>query len=207
MRRRESAGAYVLVAGPDGTGKSTLVRELAELGRRRYTGVRTMHWRPGLLPRLGGLAGKEAADSARPHDRPPYGPGVSLVRLTYYWLDQVVGFWVKVRPCRDAGGLVLIERGYWDMLVDPLRYRLGCPPWVLRALGALVPRPGLVVLLGGDPDVIAARKGELDADEVARQLASWRRFAPATRTIVLGDDLTEAEVLDQVARTLDGVDA
>jgi thymidylate kinase len=195
-------GVYVLVAGPDGTGKSTLVRGLTELGGQQFRAVRTMHWRPGVLPRLGGLAGREAPDAARPHDRPPYGPLLSLVRLVYYWLDQVVGFWLAISPCRRRGGLVVMERGYWDMLVDPRRYRLGSPPAITRLLGPLVPRPDLTVVLGGDPAVIADRKSELPAAEIARQLGCWRRLARHRPTLLLDDPLTEREVFDQVARRL-----
>lgn len=195
-------GVYVLVAGPDGTGKSTLVRRLTELGGREFRAVRTMHWRPGVLPRLGHLAGREVPDATRPHDRPPYGPLLSLVRLVYYWLDQVVGFWLAISPCRRRGGLVVMERGYWDMLVDPRRYRLGCPSMITRFLGPLVPRPDLTVVLGGDPTVIADRKGELPAAEIARQLGCWRRLARHGPTLLLDDPLSEREVFDQVARRL-----
>jgi hypothetical protein len=198
--RPTHGGVYLLVAGPDGTGKSTLVRRLTKLAGEFPT-VRTMHWRPGVLPRLGHVVGLGAPDPARPHHRPPTSLPVSLVRLVYYWLDQVVGYWLLISPCIRKGGLVIMERGYWDMLVDPLRYRLRCPSWIVRLLGALVPRPRLTVILGGDPAVIAARKDELSAGEVARQLACWRRFA-LRRSLWLESGLTEQEVFDQVTQRL-----
>ena len=193
-------GAYLLVAGPDGTGKSTLARRLAELGG--FHAVRTMHWRPGVLPRLGCLAGRDAPDSTRPHDQPPYGPLVSWMRLVYYWLDQVAGFWLGISPGLRRGELMVMERGYWDMLVDPLRYRLACPSWIVRLLGLLVPRPDLTVILGGDAEVVAARKRELPASEVARQLASWRALARRHRWLLLDGSLTEQEVFDRVVGCL-----
>jgi thymidylate kinase len=195
-------GAYVLVAGPDGTGKSTLVRRLVQLGGREFAAVRTMHWRPGVLPRLGSLAGAGAPDATRPHSGPPYGRLLSLVRLGYYWLDQVIGFWLVVSPSRRRGELVIIERGYWDMVVDPLRYRLGCAPAVVRFLGRLVPHPDLTVILGGDPAAIATRKGELPAEEIARQLGCWRQFDRFGPTLLLDELLTEREVFDQVCQRL-----
>jgi thymidylate kinase len=197
------AGTYILLAGPDGAGKSTLVRHLTEFGTREFEAVLTMHWRPGLLPSLGRVAGIDAPNSAQPHDRPPYGQAVSLVRLIYYWVDQVAGYWLRVWPCARRGGLVIMERGYWDILVDPRRYRLGCSPWIVRLLGVFVPRPHLTVILDGDPAIIAARKNELSAAEVARQLRRWRQFAPG-RSLLLDGLLSENEIHIRVAQQLRG---
>jgi len=207
------AGAYVLIAGPDGTGKSTLTRHPIEFGKYDLASVRTMHWRPGLLPNLGRIVGGATPDPARPHDRPPYSLAVSIVRLVYYWVDQVAGYWLRIRPCVRRGGLVVMERGYWDILVDPRRYRLGCPSWIMRTLATFVPRPHLTVLLGGDPAVVAARKQELSPAEIARQLHCWRLVAPEPVQLIdgaLGEEEVYGEVvwrLGALATTLEGAHA
>ena len=200
-RRPGGPGVYLLVVGPDGTGKSTLVRHLTDLGRREFPAVLAMHWRPGLLPGLARLAGRDAPDPVRPHHHPAYGPAVSLIRLVYYWVDQVAGYWWRIRPWVRRGGLVIMERGYWDILVDPRRYRLGCPPWIVRLLGRLVASPDLTVVLGGDPAVIAARKRELSATEVARQCERWPQVAPG-RVLELDGALGQQEIRDRVAARL-----
>ena len=199
--RRSRGGRYVLLAGPDGSGKSSLVRRLTELRGQEFPTVLTMHWRPGMLPTLGRMAGLAAPDPTRPHDRPPYGLPVSLIRLVYYWVDQVAGYWVRIWPCWWRGGLVVMERGYWDILVDPARYRLRCPFWIVRLLGMLVPRPHLTFILGGRAGVIAARKDELPAEEIARQLECWRRVR-LPRSLWLDGELTEQAVFDRVATRL-----
>lgn len=185
-------GLVVLVAGPDGAGKSSLARRIADELAAEVTHVVHTHWRPGLLPHprtlLGGHA---AADGTRPHARAPHGAVVSLGLLGYYWLDFFLGAWLRQRPIRRRGGLVVVERGWWDVAVDGRRYRLSVPPAVVNALGRLLPRPDLALVLRGDPRVLSVRKGELAVAEIARQNALWETMRAAREQVAL--DATEPE--------------
>jgi thymidylate kinase len=173
-RRR---GLVVCVCGPDGTGKTSLSTALVEGPGRAFASARVLHWRPGVLPRLGALTGRPAPDGVRPHAAEPYGRLVSTGRLLYYWLDFVAGSLLRIRRVRRAGGVVVLERGYWDMVVDPVRYRLGVAPRLIAALGRLVSEPDLTIVLLGDAGVIAARTHELSVGEIGRQMVRWRALA------------------------------
>jgi hypothetical protein len=171
-------GLLVLVVGPDGSGKSALADALPDrLGGmfRRQTRV---HWRPGLLPRPGAVMGREMADPTRPHARPAHGRAASLALLGYYWADFLVGGWLQLMPFRARTGLVVMERGWWDMAVDPHRYRLQVPGRLVRTLGALLPAPDLTLVLESPPAVLRGRKAELPTAELERQAAAWRQALP-----------------------------
>jgi hypothetical protein len=172
-------GLVVVVAGPDGTGKSTLARALPERCTAMFRRAARIHWRPGLLPRPGAVVGREPGDPSTPHARPPYGRVPSLALLGYYWLDFLVGGWARVTPKRLRSGLVVMERGWWDLAVDPRRYRLQVPPRLVRRLGALLPRPDLTLVLESSPDRLRERKAELPAGELERQSAAWREVLPS----------------------------
>jgi thymidylate kinase len=177
-RVRRPTGLLVLVVGPDGSGKSALADALPEVLGGMFRRQTRVHWRPGLLPRPGAVVGREAADPTRPHARPAHGRATSLALLGYYWADFLVGGWLQMMPFRARTGLVVMERGWWDMAVDQRRYRLQVPGRLVRALGALLPAPDLTLVLESPPAVLRGRKAELPEAELRRQATAWRHALP-----------------------------
>jgi adenylate kinase len=85
--------------------------------------------------------------------------------------------------------LVVFDRYFQDILVDPLRYRYGGPKWLSKLLSRFVPKPNLVIILEADPDIISRRKPEVSTDETRRQSAEYRElsFGHVTRVFVRTD--------------------
>jgi hypothetical protein len=173
------AGFHILVVGPDGAGKSTMASRIPETCAPAFKRVARSHWRPGVLPRPGAFLGRPAADATRPHARPAMRRSTSLILLVYYWLDFLLGAVLGDLPSKVRAGLVVRERGWWDLAVDPHRYRLRVSPRLVRALGMLLPTPDLVMVLEADPEILRSRKAELEVEELSRQRDAWRRILPA----------------------------
>ena len=171
-------GLIVLVVGPDGAGKSTFARGLMSSTDTLFRRREHVHWTPGMLPRLSQLLGRPTGDVTRPHARRLHSVPTSHLALAYYWLDNFVGGWFVLRHVRRRTGLVVIERGWWDIAVDPRRYRMRVAPRLVRLLGLALAAPDVVFSLEGPADVFASRKGELPYEEVEKQLLTWRELAP-----------------------------
>ena len=171
---RGMRGVFVVILGPDGTGKSTLAERLVSMGNAEFSGCNHFHWRPGLLPQLSRQ--RKTGTAAVPvQPLPPqdfaYGAVISLVRFAYYLLDFMLGYWLRIYPMRRKGMLVLGERWYFDVIINPERYGFKVPRWLRIAGGYFVPTPDVTLLLTGDPETIYARKRELDPHVIRKQLA------------------------------------
>jgi thymidylate kinase len=203
-RGNRKKGLFVLIVGPDGCGKSTLARSLVDKTKDDFAKVLHMHWRPGLMPRAGSLVGSKEGDPSKPHAREPHGPLLSLALLTYDWVDFFLGTWLRIVPLTAKGGLVVMERGWFDIAVDPRRYRLAVSPKLVAFLGRLIPGPDLVIVLQTDPEVLIRRKAELPLPELSRQMSRWRQISFSQRTIRLTLDasLDPGLLVDQATRAL-----
>ena len=157
-------GLFVVIMGPDGAGKSTLIEHLVKQVGPAFRRHRVFHWRPMLLWRR-----KATGDTTRPHSCPPHPGWLSVTRLCVYLLDYWLGYWLVTRPLVVRSGLVLFDRYYDDMLIDPKRYRYGGPLRLARTLRPLVPKPDLVLILDAPTHVVLSRKQEVAPEELQRQ--------------------------------------
>jgi hypothetical protein len=167
----------VTVVGPDGSGKSTVAGELVALGQQLGLRTTRQHFSPGVLPRPGALLRRQVREWSTPHAPRPHGQATSLFLLGYFWLDFLLGSWLGSFG-RTQPALIIGERGWWDLAVDPRRYRLRVGMGLVRTLGKLLPRADCVLVLEATADTIVARKAELPPAELTRQIQAWREVLP-----------------------------
>jgi hypothetical protein len=180
-------GLTVAIVGPDGMGKTTLASDLLRTCGALFWQTRHVHWRPDLLPRPGALVRSEGSDPERPHDLAPHDRMVSIGLLLYHWLDFLFGSWLKLEPLRVKSALIVIERGWRDIAVDPRRYRLQVPQGLVIALGRFLPRPDITFVLEAPASVAMQRKQEISAAETKRQSSEWRQIAREHPSYVVVD--------------------
>jgi hypothetical protein len=170
------------VAGPDGTGKSTVCDALVG-GVLRGREVLRVHHRFGVLPARGG----RSSDVSEPHRQTPYPGPVAVMKTLALFADFWLGWLVRVRRFVRRGGWVVLERGWWDLAVDPRRYRLRDGGRLVRGLGRLLPQADVLLVLEGPAAVLRARKPELPAAELERQVRAWHEVVPASAHVVYID--------------------
>jgi len=131
--------------------------------------VRMRHLKPRTVARLRGQQGLIVV--VDPHGKPPRGAFLSLVKV-FIWIFEE---WYATLV-HERGALLVCDRYYHDLLVDPKRYRYGAPLWTAKFVGELMPRPKLWILLNAPPEILQTRKQEVTPEETARQCAAYLEF-------------------------------
>lgn len=186
----QPVGLHIVILGPDGVGKSTLIAQLRLPCFQRMT---QFHFRPGLLGK------KPAGVITQPHAQPPRSRLSSLAKTLYYFADHWLGYLGKIFPAKVRRELVVFDRSFEDVLVDPRRYRLSAGSGFARFLKRLLPPPDLTFVLDAEPELVHARKPELGIAELRRQREFLRQLASRTPRCVI---ISAAETPAQVARTV-----
>lgn len=188
----------VAFLGTDGSGKSTVIESIKPFFERMlHSQVHYEHLRPNLLPSLARLAGRPKIEGpvTNPHGGKTAGRISSLLRFFYYYLDYTLGYLLKIIPIMaKRPTLIVFDRYYYEYMIDPKRCAVRLPRGFARFFSLFIPKPSLILCLGGDPEKIFERKPETSIEEVTRQVDELRRFVKGDRRAIWVDTtLTKEE--------------
>ena len=192
-------GRMIAVMGTDGAGKTSLLGAILPVLRTmNHKATVVHHLKPDLLPPLARFRGVKPVPGhvcTTPHASRPSGFAGSLVRISYLLSDYILGYWLKVRIrlAKTPAAFWIFDRYAYDILIDPRRFRIRLPRGIIKFFLFFVPRPDLVLCLGGDPQKIYARKPETSLEEVTRQVKELKAFCEGNRRAVWIDTTTTIE--------------
>lgn len=188
------------VMAPDGTGKTTFLNKVLEDINTLFVNdpedgrCHVYHFRPELLPNLGAVGEKATAGGYKqdknftdPHRAKPANPLSSLIRISYYWLDYVLGWMVCIRKDVHFGRFSVFDRFSYDLYVDPRRTKLNLPDWIRKIFVQCMHHPKLVFSLKASPETIFNRKQELTYEEIKRQLYVYDKVTRFGNNFVVVD--------------------
>lgn len=193
-------GLCLVMLGPDGVGKSTMKAQLLERLAPLFPNSRTYHFRPRIIGRIG-----PGRPISRPHSMKPRGRVASVFYLLTVFTDYWLGYLFQIRPLLKRSSLVVLDRYFHDLLIDPIRYRYGAPMWLARSMRWLVPpRDVFFLVLDADEHVIYARKRELAFEELVRQRKAYVAWAQShPNSLLVRTDGSAEECAAEAARGIE----
>lgn len=209
-RSRRAKGSFIAFVGPDGSGKSTIAElfrnEICRIMVKDNESVNVLHFRPTIFPNLKKLFYGRSYDETKenftnPHRAKPSGLSGSLLRLTYYWIDYIIGYWFYLRSKCVAGQIFIFDRYFYDFIVDPYRSRINLPIWIRFLFLKLTPKPDIVYFLDCDSKTILERKKELSEEEIIRQVNVYRYLANKYKNFYsVNSGKKENEILNDIVK-------
>jgi thymidylate kinase len=214
---RKRRGGLVALVGPDGSGKSTVIRTLAERARAipgfKLTTTYLGPWgqmklslvpalrKLGITPTVQPVGLHLATRSDGAGMRARSWAGAIVKGYLFYaaiYIELVYRYVTSV--------FFRVRRGQWivaDRYITDLRYLykerpIGNYGAVRRLLCALFPKPDLLIVLDNRPDVIVSRKGGLAAAQIETLRHFVLKAARNYRFEVVTTDRSPEEIADHV---------
>ncbi|WP_339670096.1 hypothetical protein [Dasania marina] len=194
-------GVFVSVLGPDGAGKSTIIDGLSKVNE--FKGTDTHYLLPCFMERY---KKKKLENNVNvdPYGRSSQGIIFSVLKQLVWLYEYNMGYLKVVRPSLAHGKLVIFDRYYDDMIIDPIRYGYSGPVWILKAVNKFIPSPHLILSFYASAEIIQNRKSEVTYEETSEQLKAYANYNDLISNGVLIDtDASEAEVLNKVLNEID----
>jgi thymidylate kinase len=161
-------GLTVAFLGSDGVGKSTILAKVGEELAPAFRRTRHYHLRPFF-----GRSPVSKICNSNPQGQAPRGILSSLAKLLLWWADYTAGYLLEIFPRKVRSTLILFDRYYHDILIDPRRYRYGGPAWLATIIAWLIPQPDIFILLDAPPEIVRLRKQEVPLGETSRQRIAY----------------------------------
>ncbi len=171
---RRRRGLSVAVLGPDGAGKSTLTRGIAE-----------SYGLPARVVYMGLWQGEDGTARALP------AAALAAARRPFRsWRRAAVTVWHQSR-----GRLVVLDRHPYDALLPPAPPHVALKRLFFTVLARTVPAPSMVLVLDVPAEVAARRRPEEDAAALAAARTAYRALAGRLpRAVVLDADRSPDEL-------------
>lgn len=200
-----SRGVSIGFTGPDGVGKTTIIDSIIENLHQIYKIIPLYHFRPLLIGNLSDVAHsagiKKNVDKnySEPHRGKKTNVLSSVLRLSYYTCDYIIGYYALVKSKLFKRWPVIFDRYYSDIICDSRRSRIFLSPKFLNLWRHLfIPRLDYNILLTASPETILSRKQELDREGIDAINSKIDYLANKKGYCKILNDSTPDETIEQI---------
>lgn len=167
----------IAVIGVDGSGKSSLIKQLNKSLKKNYVKIKNLHLRPYLL-----LTDKRTIIN-KPHNKKKLLSRIESFIMIIMWLFIYhIFFFINLRKKNQ---LITFDRYANDLLVDNIRYQYNLSKKITQFILNFFPEPNLWIVLKAPIQTIEKRKKELPTKELKRQMKEYLSFVKKKDNIIV----------------------
>ena len=200
----------IALSGPDGSGKSSVIESMCkdDIFTQIFDSIIVRHSRPHYIPAVSSLYLSKSTENKVARSVKEISKAKAILHIAYYSLDFLVdrGFIFCGRFRRKRTALIydryVYEYGYQQTFA-----RL--PDWALKFVFWVAQSCDVKFFLYSDPDIIRARKAELDVEDIEYQTRKYNELDSAARlkTVFVDSgqydvDVTSAFLVSEVNEVL-----
>jgi len=156
--------------GVDGSGKSTIINSLKDLNLP-FCKFYYFHLKPRVI-RLN----KKNDAVTNPHSKAEYNGTISYIKLVHFIMTYWLGFLINFLPFTEKNSLIIFDRYYDDIYIDPKRFRYGGSVDFAKFMKLFIPKPDITFVLTTSPEIIIKRKQEISFKELIRQIGEYQKI-------------------------------
>jgi len=157
----------IVVLGPDGSGKSTLIsnlmNEYKNLGNNYYA---------HLYPNLNSV---QNSQRIYPYLKKPYSFINTILKIIYMILLNFINY-IIIFFMKKGTTIVWCDRFLYDVIADPERYRISRQFMNLKFIKKMIIKPFLTIIINPPIESIYKRSKELSYDELLKLSNSYKKL-------------------------------
>lgn len=174
---KKSPGLSVVLLGADGSGKSSVsdfIQSSFAVDRKLFQ-LKTIYFKPNVFKIKPDRKLSEYVNI--PHSHSTYSSFLSVAKVFYVFLNYIL-YWPILQLRKKSGHLIIFDRHFYDILIDPKRYRINktglkCAFFLVN----FIAKPDLVIILSSDVESLSKRKpGEVEEELLTKLNAHYKDF-------------------------------
>lgn len=198
IRKLTIPAPYVAIVGPDGSGKSTTLREIKKIFnsskfklKTMYAGRFTFHFLPFnfIMKKIKSERAKDETTEKLKYLSPP----LKMLAPFAYYIEYLLRYFLRIYPARVLNKIVITERGFLDIYTSP-----NVDQSLTSFFMKILPSPKHV-LLWNSPSILSKRCSEYSKEDLERQLKKYNEF-PSYILKLKTDD--KKEIIEKVMEKL-----
>ena len=157
------SGLSISILGIDGSGKTTIIEGL--INQFKYNRKGNDLFRNVSIYHLFNLKSNNSIN-VTPYQKKNFGIILGLAKIFYLFFMFGFTFIYEILPKKIRGELVIIDRNFQDVLIDPSRYRINNSFFLLNIIFKFLPKPDITIFLNVKPKILYSRKKELNLKKI-----------------------------------------